>query len=491
MHDASYILTIDQGTSSTRASRYDLQGQCIQSAQYTISQFYPQAGFVEHDPDEIWSKTLKALREVIVGVNASQIVACGLTNQRETTVIWDKQTGICLAPAIVWQDRRTEAYCSSLREQNAMIQAKTGLLLDPYFSASKLHWLLQQIPQARACAQEGRLAFGTIDTFLIWKLTGGKSHFTDVTNASRTLLFNIHTLQWDDELLALFDIPRSILPTVQACDGYFGVIHNDILNAPIPIRGVIGDQQAALIGQGCVASGTIKATYGTGGFLMLNTGGTPVISNHKLLTTIAYQIKSKTAYALEGAIYQAGTVVQWLRDELKLIQSAQDTEALANSIDTNEGVYLIPSFTGLGAPHWLSTQGAAIVGLSRTSNPAHFARAALECVAYQTKDVLSCMEKDSNMKITGLRVDGGMTQNQWFLQFLSSLCQVQIYRSRQIEATSLGAFLLAAVACDAIDNLSSWQTQMHDGKWFLPENNVSEMEKNYQGWLQVIIGVKK
>lgn len=481
-----YLLAIDQGTSSTRAMLYSVQGTLVKSSQYPISQYYPHAGWVEHDPEEIWQKTLTAIQEVLATVDPKQILACGITNQRETTIIWDKQTGQCLAPAIVWQDRRTQDFCVSLSQYHEIIREKTGLLPDPYFSASKLHWLLNHVPQAGVLVKQNRLAFGTVDSFLIWRLTGGKSHLTDVTNASRTLLFNIHTQAWDMQLLKLFSIPEGVLPEVCASDSHYGVINPDLLGCAIPITGVAGDQQAALIGQGCLAEGMSKATFGTGGFLLLNTGSKPVVSKHKLLTTIAYRIQGQTVYGLEGSIYQAGTTVKWLRDELKLFTLASDTEALARSLESNEGVYLVPSFTGLGAPHWLSTPGAAIVGLARTSNRAHFARAALECVCYQTRDVLSCMREDSGLPISLLRVDGGMAANQWFLQFLASLCNLTVQCPSDVETTALGAAMLAAIGCGAIDSLASLQKNWVYKQQYIPENNIEKMDGYYLGWQRAL-----
>ncbi len=485
-----YLLAIDQGTSSTRAMLFTLQGQVVNSSQYQLTQFYPRAGWVEHDPEEIWQKTLTAIRDVVATVDLKHIIACGLTNQRETTLIWDKKTGQCLAPAIVWQDRRTHEFCVSLTAHAAMINAKTGLLPDPYFSASKLHWLLNHVPQAQTLAERGHLAFGTIDSFLIWRLTGGGSHVTDVTNASRTLLFNIHTQSWDEQLLKLFSVPASLLPEVRASDAHFGMMRKELVGAAIPITGVAGDQQAALIGQGCLSDGMIKATFGTGGFLLLNTGDKPVLSTHKLLTTIAYRIQGKTAYGLEGSLYQAGTTVKWLRDELQLIHAASDTELLANSLLSNAGVYLVPSFTGLGAPHWLSTPGAAIVGLSRTSHRAHFARAALECVCYQTRDILTCMREDSGIALAQLRVDGGMAANQWFLQFLASLCGLVVERPHNIETTALGAAMIAAIGCGAIESLASLQNNWVCDQQFMAEGESTTMEGYYQGWKRALRMVK-
>ncbi|WED44111.1 glycerol kinase GlpK [Legionella cardiaca] len=486
----NYLLAIDQGTSSTRAMLYDVAGKLITASQYPLTQSYPNPGWVEHDPEEIWRKTLKAMQDVVSQVEAGKILTCGITNQRETSVIWDKHTGQCLAPAIVWQDRRTEDFCQSLSSYSDLLQKKTGLLPDPYFSASKLHWFLNNIPQARALATKNQLAFGTIDTFLIWRLTKGEAHLTDVTNASRTLLFNIIEQQWDDELLSLFNIPIAILPEVCASDAHFGVIAKEHLGVTIPITGVAGDQQAALIGQRCFKDGMVKATFGTGGFLLMNTGNKPVISNHKLLTTIAYRIKEETAYGIEGSLYHAGTTVKWLRDEMKLIATAAETEVLAQSLTSNEGVYLIPAFTGLGAPHWISKPGAAIVGLSRTSNRAHFARAALECVCYQTRDILECMREDSNLDIALLRVDGGMAANQWFLQFLALQCALTVQRPLDIETTAQGAAMLAALGCGLVSSLDALQKTWDCEQEFKVESKANSIEKDYAGWSKALAMIK-
>lgn len=482
----NYLLAIDEGTSSTRAMLYTLDGKLVNSSQYELIQYYPQPGHVEHDPEEIWDKTLAAIKDVTATINIKHILAFGVTNQRETTVIWDKETGRCLSKALVWQDRRTENYCLALSHHEQTLLGKTGLRCDPYFSASKLNWLLNNTPEARNLAAKGRLAFGTIDSFLIWRLTQGKSHVTDPTNASRTLLYNIFCQTWDQELLQLFDVPDDILPEVLDSDAHFGFIAKDILGVEIPITGVAGDQQAALIGQLCFETGMIKATYGTGGFLMLNTGQKPVLSQHKLLTTIAYRIKGETAYGLEGSIYQAGTTVKWLRDELKIIKAAAETEGLADSLISNEGVYLIPSFTGLGAPHWLSTHGAIMAGISRMTNRAHFARAALESVCFQTRDVLNCMREDSGMALSVLRVDGGMTENNWFLQYLASQTRMLVQRPTDTETTALGAALLAGIGCGAIPSLDKLKEYWQCEREFSPAIDNEPFDKDYDGWLNAL-----
>lgn len=485
----SYILAIDQGTSSTRAMIYTLHGELITSSQYPITQYYPEASWVEHDPEEIWQKTLTAMRDVVSQVPKEKIIACGLTNQRETTVIWNKKTGSCLAPAIVWQDQRTAEYCHALSDDAFMIQEKTGLLPAPYFSASKLNWLLKNNPEAKKLADKGELAFGTIDSFLIWRLTQGKMHATDVTNASRTMLFNIKKEQWDDELLELFEIPESVLPEVYACDSHFGLIDKECLGLELPITGVAGDQHAALVGQNCFESGMIKATYGTGGFLLLNTGTKPVLSQHKLLTTIAYKIKNETIYGLEGSIYNAGTTVKWLRDGLKLITTYDETETLARTLTGNDGVYFVSAFTGLGAPHWLSTPSALATGLSLSSTRAHFARAALEGVCYQTREVLACMRADSFLDLSLLRVDGGMTVNSWFLQFLTDQCQLQVQKPKDVETTSKGAAFLAALGCGAFNSLNDLQLIKDVEREFSPERSIELVEEDYSGWQKALTKV--
>ncbi|KTC66129.1 glycerol kinase (plasmid) [Legionella adelaidensis] len=477
-----FILAIDQGTSSTRAIIYTTSGKMIATSQYPVLSKYPYPGWVEQNPEEIWEKTLRAIKEVIAKVEVKKLIACGVTNQRETTVIWNKETGECLYPAIVWQDRRTHVFCETLLADTAVFQNKTGLLPDPYFSASKLQWLLNNVEPARELAKQGKLAFGTIDTFLIWRLTGGKSHVTDITNASRTLLFNINDCHWDEELLQIFKIPASILPKVHRCDANFGTIEKTLFGKSIPITGVAGDQQAALVGQRGFQIGSIKATFGTGGFLLLNTGNKPSHSRYRLLTTIAYQIKEELAYGIEGSLYHAGTTVKWLRDELKIINLASDTESLARSLSSNEGVYLVPSFTGLGAPYWTNTPGALICGLSRNSNRAHFARAALESVCYLTREVLACMKDDTELDFSILRVDGGMAANDWFLQFLASQSNLQIQRPHDIETTAQGAAILAALGCGEISSIQKLQEEWTFEKAFFPEEDKNRIERDYQGW---------
>lgn len=482
----NYILAIDQGTSSTRAIIYDLNGAIITGSQYPITSHFPQLHWVEQDPEEIWQKTLQAIKDVVAQVPMGSILTCGITNQRETTVIWNKKTGQCLGNAIVWQDRRTEEYCTKFSDQKQLIQDKTGLLVDPYFSASKLNWLLQHIPNAKELAAQDELAFGTMDCFLIWRLTEGNSHKTDVTNASRTMLFNIHTLEWDQELLQLFSIPESTLPNVVASDSNFGEISQKWFGMSLPITGVAGDQQAALIGQGCFQEGMVKTTFGTGAFLVLNTGDKSVSSKNKLLTTIAYQMRGKLAYALEGSIYHAGTTIKWLRDELKVINNANETETLAQSLPNNQGVYFVSSFTGLGAPHWSTTSGAMMIGISRTSTAAHFARAALEGVCYQTRDVLACMREDSHLDISLIRVDGGMAINHWFLQFLADQCKVTIQKPKDIETTAKGAALLAGIGFGLFESTDSINQFLQVDCEFEPQRTQDEVEKDYLGWRKAL-----
>lgn len=487
----NYLLAIDQGTSSTRAMIYTVHGELVTSSQYQLTQHYPQAGWVEHDPEEIWEKTLAAMRDVVSQVSADQIVSCGLTNQRETTVIWNKKTGACLAPAIVWQDRRTDTYCHTLAADEAMIQEKTGLIPDSYFSATKLKWLLENNPEAKKLASKGDLAFGTIDSFLIWRLTSEHLHLTDITNASRTMLFNIKEEEWDIDLLHYFQIPESILPKVCASDSHFGVIDKKWLGIELPISGVAGDQQAALIGQGCFKMGMVKATFGTGAFLLLNTGNKPVLSQHKLLTTIAYKISGQTVYGLEGSIYHAGSTIKWLRDSLKIIKNTQETEELAESLTGNEGVYLISAFTGLGAPHWLSTAGASIVGINLSSNRAHIARAALEGVCYQTREVCICMREDSQLDLSLLRVDGGMAVNRWFLQFLADQCQLQVQKPKDIETTARGAAMLAALGCGLYNSLDELHAIWDVDNSYMPKRTLEQVELDYLGWKEALHKVKE
>ncbi len=452
-----YILSIDQGTTSSRAMLFDNKGRAVYSAQQEFTQYFPEDGWVEHNPEEIWSTTLGVVSEAIAYATEKQceIAAIGITNQRETTVVWDRKTGKPLYNAIVWQDRRTAEFCSSLRErgEESAVIAKTGLLLDPYFSGTKVNWILQHVDGALESAQKGELAFGTIDSFLIWRLTEGKHHVTDATNASRTLMFNIHQQCWDAELLNMLSVPESMLPEVLDCAADFGKTSQSLLGAEIPIAGVAGDQQAALVGQACFQPGMIKSTYGTGCFMIVNTGEQALSSNNKLLTTIGYRLNGKTTYALEGSIFVAGAAVQWLRDGIGIIQNASDTESMAASLESNTGVYMVPAFTGLGAPHWDPDARGAIFGLTRDTGPTELVRATLESVCYQSFDLLNAKRLDG-IQPTRLRIDGGMVRNNWLCDFLAGILDITVERPVQTETTALGAAFLAGLQVGIFDSLS-------------------------------------
>lgn len=456
------LLAIDQGTTSSRAIVFDRDGNTVASAQREFRQIFPADGWVEHDPEEIWSTTLAVCREAIGG-RAGDIAGVGITNQRETTLVWDRASGKPVYNAIVWQDRRTAAGCAELRSRNVEedLRARTGLLIDPYFSATKIAWILDHVEGARRRAENGELAFGTVDTFLIWRLTGGRVHATDATNACRTLLFNIHDQRWDDQMLSLFRVPAVLLPEVRDSAGDFGRSEAQWFGRELPLLGVAGDQQAALVGQACLSPGMLKSTYGTGCFAVLNTGSEPIESSNKLLTTVAYRIDGRTTYALEGSIFVAGAAIQWLRDGLGLIADAGDSEKLAASLPDNEGVYLVPAFTGLGAPHWDPHARGAVFGMTRDTRPAHLVRAALESVCYQTHDLLSAMTADGAAPPSALRVDGGMVANDWLVQSLADITGVPVERPRNIETTALGAARLAGLASGVYDSLqdlsSTWQ----------------------------------
>lgn len=445
-----YILAFDQGTTSSRAIIFNRNGELLTTAQKEFQQIFPQPGWVEHDADEIWSSQIGVANEALarIGIRASDLAAIGITNQRETTIVWDRKTGKPIHNAIVWQDRRTAGYCDELKAagHEATFQNKTGLVIDAYFSGTKLKWLLDHVPCAREKADRGELAFGTVDSWLIWKLTQGELHITDVTNACRTLLFNIHTQDWDDELLSLLDIPRSILPEVRSSSEVYGHTSEGLLGSRIPIAGIAGDQQAATFGQASLQCGMVKNTYGTGCFMLLNTGDKPMLSNHKLLTTIAWRINGRTDYALEGSVFIAGAVVQWLRDGLGIIKHSADVEPLACSVPDNGGVYFVPAFVGLGAPYWDSYARGTIVGLTRGSTSAHIARAALESIAYQTADVIDAMRQDSKLYLSELRVDGGASCNDLLMQFQADILGVPVVRPKITETTALGAAYLAGLA---------------------------------------------
>ncbi len=440
------ILSIDQGTTSTRAIVFDKQGKALCSAQQEFTQYFPKNGWVEHDPEEIWQSTLTVCHSVLDQAQALGVTVegIGITNQRETTLVWDRATGKPIYNAIVWQDRRTAAMCADLAAKGEQITAKTGLLLDPYFSATKIAWILDHVPNARSQAEQGELAFGTIDSFLIWRLTQGQAHVTDTTNASRTNLFNIHTMAWDDSLCAWFNVPSSVLPRVLDCAADFGTSAPGVLPLSLPIAGVAGDQQAALVGQCGFNKGTLKSTYGTGCFALLNTGTEPLASTSKLLTTVGYSLNGQAYYALEGSIFTAGANVQWLRDGIQVIDNAKASQVLAESLDYDHGVVLVPAFAGLGAPHWKPNARAAIYGMTRDTSNAHFARAALEAVCYQTNDLLHAMAQDG-VQSTSVLVDGGMVANDWLCQFLADILQVDIQRPVNMESTALGAAFLAGL----------------------------------------------
>lgn len=485
-----YILALDQGTTSSRAVLISHEGQICAVAQKEFQQHFPTPGWVEHDPQEIWSSQASCVGEVMakLGIGSDQIAGIGITNQRETTLVWDKNSGKPLCNAIVWQDRRTTEICQKLKKQEIepLIRKKTGLLLDPYFSATKLMWILRSIPGALERAQRGELAFGTVDTWLVWKLTAGGCHVTDATNASRTMLYNIHTRKWDDELLAIFEIPKEILPEVKSSSEIYATSDSPLFSSPVPISGIAGDQQAALIGQSCFSSGMVKSTYGTGCFLLMNTGLKPVMSKNQLLTTVAYQIKNEFVYALEGSVFMGGAVVQWLRDNLRLIQSSQEIEKLAASVSDSEGVYFVPAFTGLGAPYWDPYARGAIVGLTRGTTAAHIARSALDGIAHQVTDVLKAMEADAGMAIEEIRVDGGAVHNQLLMQFQADLMGVPVVRPQVTELTALGAAFLAGLAVGFWKATSELAAYWRVDCKFEPKMGVKEVQKLRNAWQKAI-----
>ncbi|GAB1256596.1 glycerol kinase GlpK [Aurantivibrio plasticivorans] len=487
----AHLLALDQGTTSSRAILFDSESDSYAIAQEEFSQYYPQDGWVEHDPREIWETTRRCCEEVVLDAMKAghSIAAIGITNQRETTILWDRATGEPIYNAIVWQDRRTTSYCQSLKQKGLedVVRAKTGLLLDPYFSASKIRWLLDNIPGTRARAERGELAFGTVDTFLLWRLTCGEQHKTDATNASRTALFNIHNQAWDEELLELFDIPRSLLP--QVCDSAddFGV--TTLFGESIPIRSMVGDQQAALVGQACFESGMAKSTYGTGCFLILNTGAQALSSTHQLLTTVGYRINGEVTYALEGSIFVAGAVVQWLRDGVGLIDSASETESRAESVNDDHGVYFVPAFTGLGAPYWDPNARGAIFGLARDTGVNEIITAALEAVCFQTKDLQRAMEADG-VRPTNLRVDGGMVANNWVLQRLSDILGAKVDRPTVIETTALGAMYLAGLQVGVFNGLEDISSRWRCDRQFSPCWRKLKRDERYELWLDKVRRVR-
>ncbi|MBR6045930.1 MAG: glycerol kinase GlpK [Ruminococcus sp.] len=484
-----YILSLDQGTTSSRAVLFDKSGRTVGVSQLEYTQIYPGNGWVEHDANEIYSSQLAAARGVLekCGADASEIAAIGITNQRETTILWDKNTGEPVCNAIVWQCRRTSALCESYKQQGLekFFRDKTGLLIDPYFSATKIRWILDNVEGVRERAERGEILFGTVDCWLIWKLTGGKVHATDVTNASRTMLFNIHTLCWDKEILGLLGIPECILPQVVPSSSSIGVCDPEIFGVEIPITGCAGDQQAALFGQQCFRKGDVKNTFGTGGFLLMNIGSEPLTSSHGLLTTIGWSIGNEVTYALEGSVFIAGAAVKWLRDEMQLISSAAESGTLAASVDSTEGVYLVPAFTGLGAPYWEPEARGVITGLTRAAGRAHIVRATLEAIAYQTADVLTAMEEDVG-KLGTIRVDGGASANDFLMQFQADILAKEITRPECVESTALGAAFLAGLACgfwNGREELAALGGQL---KKFVPAMDQKTREEKLEGWKKAV-----
>lgn len=487
---SNYILSFDQGTTSSRAIIFDKKGNIVSVAQKEFTQHFPQPGWVEHDANEIWSTQLGVATEAIAkaGLTIHDIAGIGITNQRETAVVWDRKTSQPIHHAIVWQDRRTAAYCDTLKKEGKeeMIRAKTGLVIDAYFSASKVKWMLDHVEGAREKAEKGELCFGTIDSWLVWKLTNGKVHVTDVTNASRTQLFNIHSMQWDEELLQLFGIPKSMLPEVRSSSEVYGHTQQLLAAAELPVCGIAGDQQAALFGQMCIHPGMVKNTYGTGCFMLMNTGTKPVASKNNLLTTVAWKINGEVQYALEGSVFIAGAVVQWLRDGLKLIQRSSDVEALCLKAEDNGSVYMVPAFTGLGAPYWNQHARGMIVGLTRGSSDAHIARAAVESIAYQTMDVLQAMQADASLDIKEVRVDGGATANNYLMQFQSDILDTKVIRPEITETTALGAAYLAGLAVGFWKDLNEIEGYWQVEKAFESQMNDDTRMEHQKNWKRAI-----
>ncbi|WP_282941010.1 glycerol kinase GlpK [Paenibacillus sp. RC67] len=489
MNKSRYVVAIDQGTTSCRAIVFDRQGTIVHTAQKEFTQFFPKSGWVEHDANEIWDTQLEVLKQAVQSIPAEEIAAIGITNQRETTVVWDKQTGEPLHRAIVWQCRRTSALCDELKHKGweDKIREKTGLVLDAYFSGTKLKWILDSNPGIREKAIRGEVLFGTIDSWLIWKLTEGRQHVTDVSNASRTMLLNIHTVQWDEEILQEFDIPAAMLPEVRASSEVYG--HTSLLSegVSVPIAGAAGDQQAALFGQGCFKEGMAKNTYGTGCFVLKQTGSRPVISRNGLITTIAWKINGEVCYALEGSVFNAGTVIQWLRDGLGLIQDAGETEGLALSVNHTEGVYFVPAFTGLGTPYWEPDARGMITGLTRGAGKAHLVRAALESIAYQSTEVLQVMEEESGIHLTELRVDGGAVKNNFLMQFQADLLGVPVARPKVIETTALGAACLAGLAVGFWQDVTELEQLNGFDRTFIPRESGEEFrDQKMEGWKKAV-----
>jgi glycerol kinase len=488
-----FILALDQGTTSSRAIVFDRNGLPIVTAQKEFTQHYPKPGWVEHDPEEIWSTQAGVALEAITkaGIESVNIAAIGITNQRETTIVWNRKTGKPVHNAIVWQDRRTAEFCDQLKKDghSRIILEKTGLIIDAYFSATKIRWILDNVKGARKLAEDGQLAFGTVDSWLIWNLTRGKLHVTDVTNASRTMLFNIHTLKWDDDLLKIFNIPSNMLPEVKSSSEVYGNTEGQF-STQIPVAGIAGDQQAALFGQMCIEPGMVKNTYGTGCFIVMNIGNKPIESKSRLLTTIAWKIGNDTQYAIEGSIFIAGAVVQWLRDSLGIITQSGDVEKLAAKVKNSEGVYFVPAFAGLGAPHWNQHARGTLVGITRGSTSAHIARAALDSIAFQTLEVLQAMQKDSGIDIRELRVDGGATVNNQLMQFQSDLLQAKVVRPKITETTALGAAYLAGLAVGYWSGIEEVKQQWQVDRTFSPQLKGEEIGSQIKGWHRAVKAAK-
>jgi glycerol kinase len=485
-----YILALDQGTTSCRAIVFNKKGEIHSVAQKEFTQYFPKPGWVEHDPSEIWSKQAGVSAEATTkkGLNGKNIAAIGITNQRETIVVWDKKTGDPVYNAIVWQDKRTSEYCDQLKAEGKekMIQEKTGLIIDAYFSGTKVKWILDHVDGARAKAENGDLLLGTIDSWIIWNFTKGELHVTDVTNASRTMLFNINTMEWDDELLELFNIPKSMLPEVKDSSEVYGHTKTTVFASKIPIAGIAGDQMAALFGQMCTEKGMVKSTYGTGCFMLMNIGDKPIISKNKLLTTVAWRIKGKTEYALEGSIFIGGAVVQWLRDGLGIIKRSKDVENLAISVESSDGVYFLPAFAGIGAPYWDQDAKGTMFGITRGTTDAHIARASLEAIAYQTMDILKAMEADSEIDIEELRVDGGATVNNMLMQIQSDVLNTKTIRPKITETTALGAAYLAGLAVGFWEDMEEIQSIWREDMRFQPTEDQEEIQKGIKGWYRAV-----
>lgn len=488
--EQKYILALDQGTSSSRAIVFDHEGRICATAQKEFPQHFPKPGWVEHDPKDIWSSEASVIAEAItsMGINGLNIAGIGITNQRETTIVWDAETGEPVYNAIVWQDRRTSEYCDSLKEQNltGFIREKTGLIIDAYFSATKIRWILENVPGARARAEAGKLRFGTVDTWLLWNLTRGECHMTDVSNASRTMLFNIHTLNWDEDLMKLFGIPMSMLPEVHSSSEIYGYTKTTIFAHKVPVAGIAGDQQAALFGQMCTTPGSVKNTYGTGCFLLMNSGTKPITSSHNLLTTIAWKIGDTVNYALEGSIFVGGSVVQWLRDGLGIIKSSSEIESLAMTVPDNGGVYFVPALTGLGAPYWDQYAKGTICGLTRGTTAAHIARAALEGIAFETMDIVNAMEHDAGIKLAELKVDGGASRNNLMMQFQADILGTKVIRPKVTETTAMGACYLAGLETGYWDSLDDIKRQWNADKVFEPLAPAEKVLKLKEGWANAI-----